>query len=411
MRFAVERAGDGFEIIALFDEEDKREANRMEGARVAIKATSHRAFFGGIKADDVHPDHLALAAVLTFFPFIGPSATFAWFVSPALVRALALLGKTTKSVVMGEPYENTGTRPGLLYGGGADSCAAHILYPDALLIHGYDMKPGSKECYPSRLRDVLERLRERGTDSVSLETNCRNLCSPGGWVGWFTVLAYGLLYAKREGLGYVMTGSVLSASFLGTGTGYRDIFSLPESHGPTRNVWQEACAVVGVPTFAPLASLCEPTTSALAFSKYGKDSVVSCTSNNGFECNECYKCLRKKLLYDVMTWQFTGNGYDSFKHHADKLPRKEGDAFSPCYANLATIMETRGWLGQLPDWIRDAIGGLPRVRWDGCYYPDGLDIVPPKFRFRLERALQERFAVMAPEKVAQVCNWNKKPVV
>lgn len=407
MRFAVERAGNGFEIIALLDEHDVLESNRMEGPRVPIKLKTHRAYFGGITADEVHPDHLALAAVLTFFPFIGRSVTFAWFVSPAVARALQLLGKATASNLDGKPFVNENTRPALLYGGGADSCAAHCLYPDALLIHGFDLKPDSKERFPSRLERLFEGV--DGFSCVALDTNARNLVTPWGWVGWFTVLAYGLIFAQKYRIGYVMTGSVLSASFLGTGVKFHDIMALPPEHGPTCNVWQEACAVVGVPTFAPLASVCEPTTSALAFSKYSRRHIVSCSSGpTGDECGRCYKCLRKLLLYQTMTNNFGGD-YSAFIHHADKLPDRPGLPFSPCYANMFTIWETRGVVDKFPEWITKPLSKLPRIRWDGCYYPDGVEIVPAKFRKRLLDSLNSFLVPMNAATVAQVRNWHTLP--
>ena len=95
----------------------------------------------GVNFRTLHPDVLALIGVLAFHP-VMPDGEFVlstgFPVSPtveaALRRPWILPGITVRSDGVSSPYEPQRAAV-LSYGGGFDSLAAHLLFPDVALTH------------------------------------------------------------------------------------------------------------------------------------------------------------------------------------------------------------------------------------------------------------------------------------
>ena len=82
----------------------------------------------------IHPDLIALTAILCCHPFVGkelhlPYPVSKEFLSEArrVITRYSLIGKTSEKIAKREPPENS--RPGLAFSGGVDSTAALSVMP------------------------------------------------------------------------------------------------------------------------------------------------------------------------------------------------------------------------------------------------------------------------------------------
>lgn len=114
----------GFTYLeAILDDDDKKTANRLEGAGVQISLNTPLVYFDQV-FDDVHPDVLACISLAIFYPFIGKKVEFPKPVSHRLVDSMnrQIFTKTKKIEVVNidsnlDKYSGDGSSV-IAFGGG-----------------------------------------------------------------------------------------------------------------------------------------------------------------------------------------------------------------------------------------------------------------------------------------------------
>ncbi|MEC7988501.1 MAG: hypothetical protein VX151_01015, partial [Candidatus Thermoplasmatota archaeon] len=111
------------------DEEDLA----REGNQCIAKTTAEVELTQACAVTDLHPDHLALIAILVSHPFVATELDVGVPVSERFRQGLAAIRRYSISFERGEvnPYvAGPDSRPGLAFSGGVDSAAALLLMPD-----------------------------------------------------------------------------------------------------------------------------------------------------------------------------------------------------------------------------------------------------------------------------------------
>lgn len=298
MKF-VFAARDGKTILRpIFEDGDEYTGRREEGPGKLVTYSGDDITFDYVPKS-VHPDILGLLCLVIFYPFIGQRVLFPTPVSPRLEYAFR-----NQHFARQFRFDNVdhsikryrGTRMGLSFGGGIDSTAVRILFPEAFIIHEAHIK--QNRLVPSYSSSVVHELGPQQGRVVV--TNQRYVSPPGGWHGWPCALATTLLMATDLDLGIALTGTIIGSTLLLDGTRYWNRFKDIETHGPTGNYWQSAFNEVGLPMFSPVAGTSEYMTMKLSMPAILDGEVVWCQKVKGGACHRCPKCFRRDLIRAVI---------------------------------------------------------------------------------------------------------------
>ena len=285
-------------LRAVFEDGDRYEGSRQEGPGQKITYSGEDITFD-YPVSSIHPDLLGLLCLIVFYPFIGERAVFPMPVSPRLEQAFQNQNFRRRfrfdNVDPGiEAY--SGSRLALSFGGGIDSSAVRIMFPEAYVVHEAHIKDG--RLVPSHAHRIVHDL---GLDRGRVvATNQRYVSRPGGWHGWTCAAAAALLMATDNDFGMILMGTILGATLLANGSGYWDRFQARERHGFTGNFWQSAFNAVGMPMFSPVCGASEYLTMTLSLDLIKAGRVVYCMEQDGRPCLRCSKCLRRDMIRAVV---------------------------------------------------------------------------------------------------------------
>ena len=207
MRFEFDSSENRTVLRAVFEEGDRTEGQRAEGAGTTIVYSGDDIEFGyGVTA--VHPDLLGLLCLIIFYPFVGDRVVFPVPVSPRLEEAFRnpnfkrqfSFDNVDSSI---EAY--SGSSMALAFGGGIDSSAVRTMFPEAYVVHEAHWREG--RLVPAGTHRVVN---DMGLDRGRVvATNQRYVSKPGGWHGWTCSLATALLLATDHDFGIILMGTPL----------------------------------------------------------------------------------------------------------------------------------------------------------------------------------------------------------
>lgn len=238
MIFEFESDGDSSTLRAHFELGEKYTGKRQEGAfrEITYSGTDITFDYG---VNSIHPDLLGLPCLVIFYPFVGQRVVFPMPVSRRLEKAFRKTNFTRPF-----RFDNvdpaldrySGSKMALSFGGGIDSTAVRVMFPEAFVVHEAHTRNG--RLVPSFSYDVVRSL---GPERAALVTsNQRYVSQPGGWHGWTCAFATSLLLATDYDFGIVLMGSTISSTLLYGGARYWNRFAARRRHGVTENYWQSA---------------------------------------------------------------------------------------------------------------------------------------------------------------------------
>lgn len=254
---------------------------RGEGARV-MQISQAEAVFEASDGDleNLHSDLIALIAVLSFYPVFPEDAFTLNFdfpvsgnVQKALRRPYILPHVTITSPEGGVPYEPL-RETVLSYGGGFDSLAAHLIFPDAPLVHESPLGD-----YPDAVNDIMPSLSDQ---TYVVKDNMRKIFSVWGLPLWVSVFASSLLFSPR----HIISGSEMTGTYLHGGQRY-----FPRH----RNRWYEVFSAIGV-NVLPTSFLSEIGNARVVHAHNKMDAAAYCTFIKNKDCGACTKCLRRRAI-------------------------------------------------------------------------------------------------------------------
>jgi len=393
-------------IRAELDKDDQPVGCQFSGAQrsLSLLMPAEVIFDGGVERG--HSDHIALACVLQFLPWMRGPVTFPFAVSERFGRAVSDLeggiwcgvkaesfGATPPRVPVPRlavrnvsarvtPYAG-GDRVGLSFGGGADSHACARLLGD---VHGHFAVDNK------RLRGSVGAIRaamERACVSHTVGASSGNVKHKGRGgrrnesATYLAVVSSLVLRAQSLCLNSIAVGGGLNTCWMRLGWGFMDrALMIAERKDKIERLFSAA----GLPLCYPVGGLTEITTMALAAERYAMPDVRYCLNDPSGPCNRCPKCFRKTII-KVHLGIESARGVDWSIY--EPITRNLG-AWRPFY----TFVAMRNAPG-LPDWVRRRIDalGCPAVDWaesvfERHYAPDVTPV--------LERDVAARIAAAGP---------------
>ena len=332
-----------------------------------------------------HPDHIVFAAILSFYPFIPNDSTIICQepVSEDFLKSLRhekLLGNGLKiNPVVKNSYIPADMTPVHSIGGGFDSLAARILYPE---FSGYHLKPS--------LRNIKQ-MDWKLDPSVHIVSSNLQYIQEGSSMPHFAAMLGGaMISASILGKTGIITGSNANGVFLENGNIFR---------GQKFNLWYGVFRAIGMPVI-PVVSGFSRLATALLSHKHGRiDEAVWCPIGHG-NCGECLKCLRS--LTSTYLMGASGKPDFDFFFNSERLIRQMSGKDSGYKIELRYLLHSSG--AKLPDNIAGMY--LPEITSDLLWKVNPVPY-PGKFDFSilggsesvLQRIEDSGMSIMSEEEV------------
>ncbi len=403
MIFEFESNAEGSTIRAHFELSDRHIGHRQEGSFDEIRYSGDDITFDyGVRS--IHPDLLGLLCLIIFYPFIGQRVVLPMPVSRRLVKAF-------DKASFDRPFRFDNVDPGLdryrgsktvlSFGGGIDSTAVRVMFPEAYVVQEAHLREG--QLAPSRSHEVVRSL---GPDRGALVTsNQRFVSRPGGWHGWTCAFATSLLMATDYDFGMVLMGATISSTLLAGGTRYWNRFGARRWHGSTGNYWQSAFDEIGLPVFSPVCGVSGYVTMKLSLDLLRRGAVFFCTSRDGAACLQCVKCLRRELIRSVIEpgYQPVWEPYDRPEVHTflERRPLQTGHIFA--YA--------RGRSPDLPTFLTSRMRGLPKIKsgWPTRVHAPTFELCDPTWRTEIRDRVLSHVKPMNRKQLRELKRWDTHP--
>lgn len=395
---------DNFTFLeAKFDDDDRKTANRLEGAGVEIQLKSPIVFFNK-RYKNIHPDVLGLACLAIFYPFIGKRVTLPLPVSSRLPEALSrtIFTKTKEIEITNidssiEAYSGNGTSV-LAFGGGMDSTAIRALFPDTFVVHESSIKDGAEVL--DYTNTVVAALEQEGRGSL-VKTNSRYISEPGGWHIWIGSMVTALLEANERNASYINAGTILGSAFMSNGAKYFDRHSARKWHGPSGNYWQQLFWDIELPMVQPLMGCSEILTMEASLKKFNEDEIFFCTAKNGRACGVCPKCFRRTAIKDYVSSK--KSDYSAFDNPSvHNLLKKSPTYFGHIYSALMS----EDWIP--PAFLSQYFQHLPIDNTFALRYnPESIDFMPDSLKDNIREVLSNNFIPMNATEVQQMRSWDQ----
>ncbi len=132
MRVSVQGIRNTLRFAFELDESDGRYTESINMVEHTFSVTLP----DGVTGEDVHPDHLALIALLVAHPFVGHLLEIPWEVSDRFAASCEKISKYNMVFEGkgGSSYQPTSdSKPALAFSGGADSTASLLVMPENTL--------------------------------------------------------------------------------------------------------------------------------------------------------------------------------------------------------------------------------------------------------------------------------------
>ena len=240
----------GLTITAHPENEAEWHGFRFEGPYPAIQLVNPEVRFE-YPIQSIHPDLLGLLCMLAFFPYCKDKITFPQPVSSAFEYAFSRAILSPHEVIEGvfkvsgrfyiqnvdaTVKRYSGSKLSISFGGGIDSMAAHVMFPEAILIHELS-RDRQGNVIPDNSTSYIKEIQEQGREAYSIINNCRRgISHPSGWSTWASSVENSVLLATDLNIGYIMTGTTSDTLFLRNGISFREDPS-PERVNPLNRVF------------------------------------------------------------------------------------------------------------------------------------------------------------------------------
>ena len=251
------------------------------------------------KLTEIHPDHLALSALLIVRPWFNKTLDLPFPVSQKFAdtcKSMKIIVSPIDSELI--PYDsNNGQYIALAYSGGADSTAAlSVLPPTTMPIFLDRPSLGTSLYSKDAALHSIGKLAQLGYDCHVVECNLESIRDP---IGFPTDLANGvpaILLAKKLRVFGIAYGTVLE-SLYGLGrTQFRE-YAETSHYKNWWNLFEQS----GLPISFPTGGISEVGTEIICSKSAIGVLAQSCIRGTTSKpCNFCWKCFRKQTVRSAL---------------------------------------------------------------------------------------------------------------
>lgn len=367
----------------------------------------------GQKADDIHPDLIGLAVLLTVAPLskrqvelnIPVSETFKRVAREKLIHLEAPIDHSI------QPREGPADgKPGLAFSGGVDSCAALILMPrDTVPVFLHREAPPvaiKGNYFPEAALHSCNKVAEAGYNMQRIKTSFEYIRKPvGNPVDWSNSIP-AVVNAGHLGLSSISFGLIAESAFWTGGPYYSDLASRTRY-----SAWAPLFGCCSLPLSFPTAALSEVLTTKICLETDVNFAPQSCVRGQpGEPCGECFKCYRKAMVER----SFRG-GSLAARTPSEEVSKKLLE--KPIHHEIV-IAWALGRL-RLDDPVSQALskkirstmiygGGLSFL---DRYYPRGLDYIPDSFRNEVRSNIERYADPMTSQDMSRFHAWDANSLV
>ena len=357
--------------------------------------------------DDVHPDLIALSAILICNPFVGKSLEFAFPISKEFaegansVISRYVISSKCDSLPSGISKKRNGV-PALAFSGGADSTAALAVMPgNTVPIFLYRPINENSIYNPSAALSICDELREIGYPVKVIESNLEWIREPIGFPTDLANSVPAILLSESLGIESISFGTVLESGF---GIGHKKYVDYGE--GSHWRFFSQLFATVGLGLSFPVIGVSEVGTALICNnSPNGKFSQSCIRGEWGEPCMSCWKCFRKSLLLFSLGL-IEEPDFESMI--ASKEVRAKLSAFPISHENVVTFAIQRIDAKKFPCLIPlskklDLDLDLAMLE---CWFPDSIDFVVDKYRHSIRNEIIKCLQIMTPNQEGVIRGWD-----
>lgn len=364
---------------------------------------------------DMHPDLLALAAILTFSPWLG-ALTLNFAVSDAFAQsARRHLGIGVGPVDFDlEPRRRPAPgAPGLCYSGGADCTAALSVMPETTRCYFLDRVPppghdGGSLYRKDAAYHACDQLVARGRAVRRVPTDLEHTRKPIGFPHDFSNAVPAVLFADHDALDSIAWGGILESTYRVGALAFRDYVGSPwfVGLGPM-------FARVGLPVFNPVAGVSEVGTAMICLtSPFGSFSQSCMRGLVGAPCRNCWKCARKSILDASITGSWPSpeeidalvSGPETAKFFAKEPLKHEG------VVSYAAARYPRSGASEFMKLLRERVVRYETDHLARSYLP-ALGLVPEDYRVETRERLLNYLPEMSEQDWRILRSWDIRPLL
>ena len=398
-------------LKAIVETEEEKQGFRAEGPYPLLKMVNDTVIFD-YEIKTIHPDILALLCITCFYPYLDQYVTFPQPVSRKIEEAFGENGVLKLHEVIDGRYQQTkgikvtniddsitpykGSKLAISFGGGMDSSALYKLIPEAIVIHE-QTKLNNGEIQLEKTLETIDLINGEGGQAFSFaNNNRRGISEPSGWPGWAACTCNALLLSTDFNIGYIMTGSVIGASFLSNGRKY-----FPGTDTLRKNKWIQAFELVGIPMFSPTGGLSEVANAIILHKTNFINKAHWCFRDQGSNCQLCWKCFRRDTILfaigalDVNNEFWERYNTDFIKKQLVKRPIYFAHIFSFTLRKLEHLTWLKPFIPydveNTSDWICNS-------------YTEAIKLVPEELRHLISERIVKFIEPMKDE--SKVENWD-----
>tara|TARA_B100000575_G_scaffold134995_1_gene107607 strand:+ start:1227 stop:2480 length:1254 start_codon:yes stop_codon:yes gene_type:complete len=273
-----------------FDEGEPKKSSSM-----MAKRQFYAQLPGKLSLQDIHPDHLALAAFLVVRPWLKKSIRFSWGVSKRFVESLVSqkfhAGPVDPTIA---PYSSeNGKYVGLAFSGGVDSTAALSVLPDTTIPVFLDRPYFENSLYKKEAAiQTCHKLIKLGYNCQMIECDLEFLRQPIGFPTDLSNAVPAILLAQHLSLFTISFGTVFE-SLYGLG---RLIYKDYEKSSHKKS-WWNVFEAAGIPISFPVGGVSEVGTELICSKSFIGNFAQSCIRGDiSLPCFNCWKCFRKTTV-------------------------------------------------------------------------------------------------------------------
>jgi hypothetical protein len=407
MRFVYSVEKDVSLFTAIPENQDELNGFRAQGPYTPLKLVDTTLRIGYVSNKPLHPDIIAAICVTAFYPFIKTSVAFPTHVSAHFASSLSGNVLPAFSLIDGS-YKPTndihvrGVDPTLesyrggdktvcIYGGGCDSTAIALMFPEFPLIHMVRDKT------VSRVKDFVNRNLKNPYHEVTV--NCWDLTKPGGFTGWTNIVLGALIMAADLEIRHVTFGSILESSTLYGGLKYC----------PALKNWPLFYEHIGLTFFSVVGGVSELLTAKVLVEVGLAEKPLFCEANNGGACIRCIKCMRKLLEYEY----WGGPQVSTEVWHLLDRPEIYKSLSSRKAPHLNILFELFKHCKSIPPLFKSTLENLTESDTSifRKVYPLSFTAFPKEIRDMLVSRITTHFEVMNDEEIAALERWELNSAV
>lgn len=364
--------------------------------------------------EKIHPDVLALVAILIAYPFLDEGIEVPIGVSKSFHDLFSL--ETQKFIYPIDKYLSprnapNDSIPGLAYSGGVDSTAALSLLPnntacfflDRILPRELEGKLNLHD--KQSVYDAYEYLRKKGRQEYKIKTDLEYIRSPRGFPVEFSTTIPALLLSDYVGIDSVATGTIMEHQFI------EHYINFPSRQYSVN--WSNIFAGVEIFLNQVTVGISEVGAMKIVLNSEYNSLTNSCLKGKGSTpCLKCDKCFRKKLLEMTLLKQ----------HISDDILN-----------DLFLSTEARTMIKKLPISVENVItyitshydgnhklmnllkirtrGDILDTNWMEKWYAPSKELIADKYCDHIEREIRKHLEFMNEKDEINMNNWNINEVI